>query len=374
MSITTTTTVVTTETTTSAVSMVENSFDYEKKLALLTPEEREKCLQLTSKIDKNDLSSVQAYGSELSQTVAQNGNALLTSVRADNTSKVVELTNDLLAELNMIDINEFTPSKVDMFLSKIPGLNRFVRSIKNTMIKYDTITNNVEAISKKIGSTKIIAMRDNTTLQTIFNNNVEYIKQIRELILAAKVRMQELEKEIVEAQENPAIEVYEIQDMMNFKDALSKRIADMQTTEYVLYQNLFQIRATQGNNTAIANKSENLVNHVIPIWKNQLAISIIMNNQQASVEAQQKITETTNQILRKNAQCLRINSVNVAKANEEQIVTLDTLQKTTQDLIETITEVRKIHEQGERNRETIEQSLKAYTEQLLQAIGGEENV
>ena len=374
MSRTTTTTVVATETTTSAVSMVENSFDYEKKLALLTPEEREKCLQLTSKIDKNDLSSVQAYGSELSQTVAQNGNALLTSVRADNTSKVVELTNDLLAELNMIDINEFTPSKVDMFLSKIPGLNRFVRSIKNTMIKYDTIANNVEAISKKIGSTKIIAMRDNTTLQTIFNNNVDYIKQIRELILAAKVRMQELEKEIVEAQENPATEVYEIQDMMNFKDALSKRIADMQTTEYVLYQNLFQIRATQGNNTAIANKSENLVNHVIPIWKNQLAISIIMNNQQASVEAQQKITETTNQILRKNAQCLKINSVNVAKANEEQIVTLDTLQKTTQDLIETITEVRKIHEQGERNRETIEQSLKAYTEQLLQAIGGEDNV
>ena len=374
MSRTTTTTVVATETTTSAVSMVENSFDYEKKLALLTPEEREKCLQLTSKIDKNDLSSVQAYGSELSQTVAQNGNALLTSVRADNTSKVVELTNDLLAELNMIDINEFTPSKVDMFLSKIPGLNRFVRSIKNTMIKYDTIANNVEAISKKIGSTKIIAMRDNTTLQTIFNNTVDYIKQIRELILAAKVRMQELEKEIVEAQENPATEVYEIQDMMNFKDALSKRIADMQTTEYVLYQNLFQIRATQGNNTAIANKSENLVNHVIPIWKNQLAISIIMNNQQASVEAQQKITETTNQILRKNAQCLKINSVNVAKANEEQIVTLDTLQKTTQDLIETITEVRKIHEQGERNRETIEQSLKAYTEQLLQAIGGEDNV
>lgn len=345
-----------------------NSFDYETRLATLSEADRSKYMAISAKIKLDDPTTIQSFGSELSQTVAQNGSVLLNSVRSDNSSEVVELTNDLLAELNMIDLDELTPSTWKRIARKLPIVRHLVKSVENVMIKYDTISANVEAISKKISTAKVVAMRDNSTLQTIFNNNVHYILQIRELIMAAKLKEQELRAELERMQSDPSTELYQIQDMQNFINSLGKRIADMQTTEYVMQQNLYQIRATQNNNISIADKSENIVNHVIPIWKNQLAISIIMNNQKASIDAQAKITETTNEILKKNASALKINAINVAKANEEQVISLDTLQKTTNDLIETVKEVKAIHDQGEANRKAIEKSLHDYTEQLTNAV------
>ena len=137
-----------------------------------------------------------------------------------------------------------------------------------------------------------------------------------------------------------------------------------QTTEYVLTQNLLQIRATQQNNIAIADKSDNIVNNVLPLWKNQLSISIIMNNQKNSIEAQQKIADTTNKILRENAKALKMNSINVARASEEAVIKLDTLKDTTQELIETINEVKNIHDKGAAERKEYESHLRDFARQL----------
>lgn len=354
---------------TSPVLAGGNSFDYEAKIAAMTPKEKEDALALTSKISVNDLSTVQTYGSELSRVISQNGEVLLQSVRSDNTSEVVGLTNELLSQLNMIDIDELnTNNRFRNFARRIPILRNIVTSVQNVMVKYDTISDNVEKISKKISSSKIVAMRDNSTLQQIFDNNVSYINEMRQLIIGAKLKEQELAHQIEQMQEDPNVEPYQIQDMQTLQTSVQKRIADMQTSEYVLTQNLFQIRATQSNNMAIADKAENIVNNVIPIWKNQLAISIIMNNQTASIDAQKKITETTNEILKKNAANLKTNSINVAKANEQQVISLDTLRDTTAKLIETVTEVKRIHDEGNKNRQAIESSLKEYSEQLMNAI------
>ena len=346
-----------------------NSYDYDTQIAQLTPDDKTRLLALTEKIKVDDISTVQTYGSELNQVIASNGHALLKSVRADNTAEVVQLSNDLLAELNHIDIDEInTNTSWKRFARRVPVLRKMVTSVENVMIKYDTIADNVDKIAQKIGTAKVVALRDNTTLQSIFDSNRQYIVKIRELILALKLREAEIAAEIEAKQEDPSVEAIVLQDMHSFQQSLQKRIADMQTTEYVLTQNLFQIRATQSNNTAIANKSENIVNNVIPLWKNQLAIAVIMNNQKASIDAQKKITATTNEILKRNATSLRINSINVAKANEEQVVTLDTLQKTTQELIETVTEVRKIHDDGARQRKEIERVLEESSKQLTEAI------
>lgn len=358
-----------TQTTTAVAVPVGNSFDYETRLATLNEDERERLLALTSNISVNDLASVQMYGSELSQVISNNGNALLASVRSDNTAEVVDLTNKLLAELNLIDIDEINANTTWKRLARrLPIVRTLVSSVQSVMIKYDTISENVDKISKKIGSAKVVALRDNSTLQQIFDNNVDYINQIRNLIIGLKLKDDEITKEIEQMQSDTTVEPYMIQDMQTLQTSVQKRITDMQTTEYVLTQNLFQIRATQSNNTAIADKSENICNNVIPLWKNQLAIAIIMNNQKSSIDAQKKITDTTNEILKKNAANLKINSINVAKSNEEMVISLDTLQKTTQSLIETITEVKHIHEEGAKNRQTIEKSLKDYSEQLMNTI------
>lgn len=336
-----------------------NAYDYSKKLALMTAEDKNKLRALTEKMNVHDLTTLHEYGQELSSVVAENGERLLSSVRADNGGEIVALTTQLLQELNMIDIDEINAdTKWKNFLRKLPVIKNLVTSIENVKLKYNDIAQNVNAIANKMGDAKVVALRDNSTLQEIFENNVNYIDRIRELILAAKIKLEDIMKEIEEIKAHPEkYETYELSEVMDFKNSLEKRIADMQVTESVLTQNLMQIKATQGNNMAIAEKSDNIVTNVIPLWKNQLSIAITIHNQTDSVKATQMLTETTNKMLIKNAQSLHANSVAVAKANEESVISLDTLKTTTNELIATIKEVEKIHEDGARNRELLEKEL-----------------
>lgn len=345
-------------------------FNYSQKIATMTDAEKSKYLAMTEAMNPHDIATVQSYGTELSNIISRNGNNLLEAVRGNNTTEVVQLTNDILGQLNMIDIDELNVHKgFKGFLRRIPILNKLVTSYNNILIKYDTVKDNIDKISEKIGTSKIVALRDNSTLQTIFDSNLAYISQIRELILAAKIKHQEAEKQYVMMANAPEMyDAYQINDMQVFKDTLSKKIADMETTEYILGQNLLQIRATQQNNYAIADKADNIVTSIIPIWKNQIAIGIIMNNQKNSVDAQKKITDTTNRILKENAKALKTNSIMVATANEESIVTLDTLKETTQTLVDTIKEVRSIHEKGAQNRLTLEHHLTEFAQSIQEAM------
>lgn len=345
-------------------------FDYEKQVALLSPSQRKAYLAKADSINEANLASIQTYGSDISKNIESNGDELLAHVRSNNTNNEVNvMINDLLAELKMVDVDELQTTKVKQILRKIPVLRHLVMSAEKVMIKYDTIKNNVDQISARIKHHKIIAERDNNMLEIIFNNNCKYIEDIRELIIAAKVKNEELLKHIDYMKEHPEeFTPINVSDAQSFQNALAKRIADMQITEYVFNQNLFQIRAIQHNNMSLSDKAESIATTVIPIWKNQLALSVIMVNQQESIAAQKKITDTTNQILRKNSEMMKMNSINVAKANEEAIVSLDTLQATTKDLIDTITEVKKIQTEGNKMRETLEHNLVEYGTQLTNKI------
>ena len=345
-------------------------FDYEKQVALLSTSQRKAYLAKADSINEANLASIQTYGSDISKNIESNGDELLAHVRSNNTNNEINvMINDLLAELKMVDVDELQTTNIKRILRKIPVLRHLVMSAEKVMIKYDTIKNNVDQISARIKQHKIIAERDNNMLEIIFNNNCKYIEDIRELIIAAKVKNEELLKHIDYMKEHPEeFTPINVSDAQSFQNALAKRIADMQITEYIFNQNLFQIRAIQHNNMSLSDKAESIATTVIPIWKNQLALSVIMVNQQESIAAQKKITDTTNQILRKNSEMMKMNSINVAKANEEAIVSLDTLQATTKDLIDTITEVKKIQSEGNKMRETLEHNLIEYGTQLTNKI------
>lgn len=345
-------------------------FDYEKQVALLSPSQRKAYLAKADSINEANLASIQTYGSDISKNIESNGDELLAHVRSNNANNEINvMINDLLAELKMVDVDELQTTNVKRILRKIPVLRHLVMSAEKVMIKYDTIKNNVDQISARIKQHKIIAERDNNMLEIIFNNNCKYIEDIRELIIAAKVKNEELLKHIDYMKEHPEeFTPINVSDAQSFQNSLAKRIADMQITEYIFNQNLFQIRAIQHNNMSLSDKAESIATTVIPIWKNQLALSVIMVNQQESIAAQKKITDTTNQILRKNSEMMKMNSINVAKANEEAIVSLDTLQATTKDLIDTITEVKKIQSEGNKMRETLEHNLIEYGTQLTNKI------
>lgn len=349
--------------------LVLQDFNYARKLAELTPEEKKELQALTVKLDPTDMSTVRVYGSELSGVISSNGSELLNSVRADKTNEVVALSTDLLKQLNMLDLDKINDNGLwNRICARIPILKKLTRRIENTFAEYDTIKGNVDKISKKISASKMIAMADNSSLQKIFENNVKYIDKMRDLILGAKLYINDLKVQTENMKKDQNVEMWQIKDMNDYTNMLEKRVADMQTEAYIMTQNLYQIRAIQSNNMNIAEKADNIVTNIIPVWSTQLAMAVTMKHQQESVEAQMKISETTNTMLRKNAENLKINSINVAKESERAIVDVETLRQTTQALMDTIREVQQIHESGRQQRAQLESDIQNCAEELHQLL------
>ena len=327
--------------------------------------------ELNKSLVVTDVNSVLNYGADLQSTMEKYSNDFLSSVRTFNSGEVGTHISDLLTELNYIDVDELNQSGFKAFLSKVPLLKNLVVNVKRIFQKYDTVISNVDKISNKIKAGRINSLKDNTALQTMFDNNVEYIKQIEQLIIAGQLKFQELQVKLAEMEGNPAnYKDYEIADLREYIMRLDKRLADMKIIRYVMMQSLAQIRVVQNNNTAIADKAQSIISTTIPVWKNQLTIAVALYRQKANVEMQRKVAETTNTILEKNAELLRQNSIEVARENENTVVSIDTLKKTTQSLISTLDEVKKIHEEGMRNRQVLDKELQTLETELRKNVQG----
>lgn len=340
-------------------------------LSNLNQTEINRLSQLNKELVTTDANSILNYGVELQGTMEKYSNDFLSSVRTFDSGEVGTHINDLLAELNYIDVDELQQSSFKRFLMKIPVLRSLVVDIQKLFGKYDLVIANVDKISNKIKAGRINSLKDNTALQTMFDNNVEYIKQMEDLIIAGQLKYQELQLQLAEMDGNPAnYKDYEISDMRDYVTRLDKRLADMKIIRYVMMQSLAQIRIVQNNNTSIADKAQSIVSTTIPVWKNQLTIAVALYRQKANVEMQRKVSETTNTILEKNAELLRQNSLEVARENENTVISLDTLKKTTQSLIKTLDDVKRIHEEGTRNRRILDKELQTLETELRKNVQG----
>lgn len=340
-------------------------------LANLGQNEIDKLSSLNRSLVVSDTNSVLNYGSELQGTMEKYSNEFLRNVRTIDAGEVGSNINELLTELNYIDVDELNQGGLKSFFSKIPGLRKLVVDVKKIFQKYDKVIVNVDRISNKIKAGRINSLKDNTALQSMFDNNVEYIKQMEELIVAGQYKLEELKQQLAVMDANPEnYRDYEIADMREYVHRLDKRLADMKIIRYVMMQSLAQIRVVQNNNTAIADKAQSIISTTIPVWKNQLTIAVALYRQKANVEMQRQVSETTNTILEKNAELLRQNSINVASESEKTVVSLETLKKTTQSLISTLDEVKKIHEEGMRNREVLDKELQTLETELRKKVGG----
>lgn len=328
-------------------------------LACLSEEEKQKYAKLNKSLVITDINSISNYGSDLQNTMGKYSTDFLTAVRANQSGEIGGLINDLLNELGYIDVDELKkPSLVKKVIRKIPILKNLVTSVDKILNKYDSIAKNVDDIARKITTTRLASLRDNNALQVMFDNNVIYGKQIEDLIVAGKLKLEEVNKTIAHMMENQdQYEPHQIQDVQEFAHNLERRLTDMLTLRYVVKQSLPQIRTVQYNNIAIADKAQSIIATTIPVWKNQLSIAVALNNQKERIEAHRRITDTTNTILRKNAEMLHQNSVDVARENERSVVDIETLRDTTRELIDTIKEVKQIHEEAAAKRKAAEEEI-----------------
>ena len=264
----------------------------------------------------------------------------------------------MLVELNYVDVDELEGNSFKKFLRKIPLLGRMVTTVDNIFAKYDKIVNNITDISNKVNAGIINSTKDNAVLQTIFGSNVDAIKKIEEYIIAGSLRYEKTKQELALMEANPdAYQDYQISDKRDFANRLDRRLADLKVVRFIMLQSLPQIRLIQNNNVSIAEKAQTILTTTLPVWKNQLTLAVALHRQQQHIEVQQRVSQTTEEILRKNAQRLQQNTVNVARANEQTIVSIDTLRETTTSLINTLNEVKQIQQQGEQSRRLLDNEL-----------------
>ncbi len=338
-------------------------------LSRITPEDEQKLSKISKTIDPKDVNSILNYGVEVQNSMEKYSNAFLTSVRTYNSGEVGGLITDLLGELNYIDVDELDQSGFKGFISKIPFLKKMVFDTQKLFQKYDTVVNNIDKITNKIKAGRVNSIKDNSSLQTMFDSNVSYIKQMEELIISGQLKFNELSEKLAQMDANPAgYQDYEIADLRDFVNRLDKRMADLKVVRFIMMQSLAQIRIVQNNNTSIAEKAQSIISTTIPVWKNQLTIAVALNRQKNNVEIQKKISDTTNTILQKNAELLKQNSIDVARENEKTVVSIDTLKRTTQSLIETLTEVKRIHDEGTQNRKTLNTELQNLETELKKNV------
>ncbi|SIT12766.1 Uncharacterized conserved protein YaaN involved in tellurite resistance [Chryseobacterium ureilyticum] len=340
-------------------------------LTQLQSEERQKYEVLANSIDEANPGSIVNFGAELQKTLTNQSDSFLGNVRRSNSGEVGGLINDLLVELNYVDVEELNGNKVKSFLSKLPFMKKVITQVENLFTKYDKIINNIEQISYKVNAGIITSTKDNAVLQTIFESNVNSIKQIEELVIAGNIRMERAGGELAQMEANPQnFQDYQIADKRDFIARLDRRMADLKVVRVIMMQSLPQIRLVQNNNVSIAEKAQTILTTTLPVWKNQLSLAVAMYRQQQNIEIQQKVSATTEEILRKNAERLGQNSINVARANEQTIVSVETLRETTSMLINTLNEVKQIQKTGAENRRKLDQDLQTLEHELKANVRG----
>lgn len=333
--------------------------------------DRAKYELVANSIDETNPGSIVNFGSELQKTLANQSDSFLGNVRRSNSGEVGELINNLLIELNYVDVDEINNGGVKGFLSKIPFMKKMLTQVDNLFAKYDKITSNIDQISHKVNAGIITSTKDNAVLQTIFDSNVNSIKAIEDLVIAGNLRMEKAAVELAQMEANVQnFADYQIADKRDFINRLDRRLADLKVVRLIMMQSLPQIRLVQNNNVSIAEKAQTILTTTLPVWKNQLSLAVAMHRQQQNIEIQQKVSQTTEDILRKNAERLGQNSRNVARANEQTIVSAETLKETTAMLINTLNEVKQIQKQGTESRRKLDQDLQTLEHELKANIRG----
>lgn len=346
-------------------------------LSLINKEDKKRYTEIASSLNENDMTSIMNYGSDLQNAMDAYSNDFLTQ-RFDSTSSIksAELIANLLGELQEVDIAELNePSALKRFIRRIPLLKKFVVSVEQIKAKYNTIQKNIDGITQKLEQTRLIAIRDNNLLEKQFQNNLSYVSQLGELIIAGKMKSKELEDEIsTMKEESYNYNDYEIRKVEDFKNNLDKKITDLVMMRYSFQQSLVQINIIQQTNTQDAQNTEMQIKTTIPIWKNQMSMAVALYNQKKSIEASNLVTNTTNEILRRNSEMMKTQAIEVAKQSQRTVIDIETLEKTHKDLIATIEGVEKAQEEGRAKRAAAEKRIKELERDMhLKALGIKES-
>ncbi|MGO1355904.1 toxic anion resistance protein [Alkalibacterium gilvum] len=345
------------ETTTHAVTKQATS---KRIIDTLSDQRKEQAYDLAKQIDTSDSDSLLNYGAQAQQKLGEFSHSVLNHVQNQETNHIGETLNDLMFRLNETDPNELKAENQNIFKKFFKKINR---SIYETTAKYQKIGAQVDKIAVKLDKERALLLKDNEMLNELYDKNYEYFEALNVYIAAGEVKLEEVQnKSIPRAIEraessNNQMEVQKVNDLNQFLSRLDKRVYDLKTARQMTIQQAPQIRLIQNTNQALSEKIQTSINTAIPLWKNQIVVALTLLRQKEAVTAQRQVSETTNDLLKKNSEMLKQSSIETARENERSIIDIETLEKTQSDLIETLEETLSIQRDGHSKRKEAEVQL-----------------
>lgn len=333
----------------------------------LSPEEQKTVDEFAQKIDITNSTLVMQYGSGAQKKIANFSDTALENVKTKDLGEIGDELSDLIVELRGFDAEEEEKGFLGFF--KKQG-----NKLQAMKAKYDKTSVNVDRICEALENHQIQLLRDIAMLDKLYDMNLNYHKELSMYILAGKKRLQQVRdtdlKQAVEKAQRTGLaeDAQAANDLASQCDSFEKKLHDLGLTRMVSVQMSPQIRLLQNNDKLMAEKIQSTLVNTIPLWKSQMVLALGVEHSAQAMKAQRAVTDMTNELLRKNAETLKMNTIETAKESERGIVDMETLRQTNQSLISTLDEVIKIQDEGRQKRRAAEQELGKIEGELRQKL------
>ena len=333
----------------------------------LTEEERKMVHDFADKIDLTNSTMILQYGSAAQKKLSDFSENALSNVRTKDLGEVGDAITDLVGELKGFDVDENEKGISGFF-------KRSANKLTTLKARYDKAEVNVTKICDMLENHQVQLLKDIAMLDKMYERTLSNYKELGMYILAGKRKLNQVRTEILPAMIEKAKQTGDpadgqaANDMAAYCDRFEKKIHDLELTRMISLQMAPQIRLVQNNDTMMAEKIQSTLTNTIPLWKSQMVLALGMEHSVQATKAQREVTEMTNTLLRKNAEKLKMATVETAKESERGIVDVETLKNTNKMLIETLDEVVKIQDDGRAKRREAEAELGRIEGELKQKL------
>lgn len=336
----------------------------------LTPAERAEVEKIKEGIDLTNSAAIIDFGTAAQKNIADFSDNILCNVRAKDSGYVGELLGELLTNVKGFELE----SSGRGFLKKLPLVGHLVGKVETVMQGYEKVSVQVEKVKTSLQKARMLMMKDVMTLDTLFAKNLEYFKTLELYIRAGEEKMQEMREVTLPklraqaAASSDPMAAQVVSDFESFVERFEKKVHDLKISKTISIQTAPQIRLIQHNDKVLIDRVQGAIYNSIPLWKNQMVIALGLANQKKVLEVQHSVNEMTNDLLRKNAEMLKIGTIETAKESERSIVDIETVRKVNDDLVTTIEETLKIQQEGRAKRRAAEAELVELEGRLKKAL------
>lgn len=334
----------------------------------LTDAERKAIADFVGKLDVTNPDHVLLFGADAQKKIADFSDTALDAVKTQDTGEVGNMLINLVTELKGFEADTEEPKGLKKLFSKPTD------TVERMKARYTKVSGNVENIADSLENYQAQLLKDVAMFDRLYDQNSDYFHQLTLYIIAGEEKLQQVrEGELKEMQDKAAksgdaMDAQQANDLAAQCDRFEKKLHDLKLTRQVAMQMAPQIRLLQNNDSLLVERIQSTLSNTLPLWKSQMVLALGLHHSQQALKAQTAVTDMTNELLKKNAEALKMGTIETAKEAERGIIDIETLVQTNQSLIDTINEVMTIQQEGRTKRIEAEKTMAQMETELKQKL------